>query len=165
MNQQFAPDRIAGYPSFISRDTTGLNWWLPERSGDAISDYCAGEEHLAAAIDLVDAVRNPFILANIVGSMRVMDPMECGFIDALASKAMTGRAPPSTDPRDEKLSDAFRWGEAHAHTCLALARIWEMPSLISDDLTGIVVDQTYKGDFAVAFIWTVCVTATTGALN
>jgi hypothetical protein len=88
-------------------------------------------------------------------------PIEVGFIEALTRKAMSGRAPPIIGYR---LAED-REGEEHARLCLDLARMVDMPTLISDELIS-VIDGTFGAAAgAWPFVWTICVAAAVGALN
>lgn len=175
-------EQVEGYPSFVRRaadNPSRVNWWAPFRSGDADADYAAGQAHFHVALDMLKGLRDPSsldfyraliapvladprsILANIVEAMRVSGPMECGFVHALAVKAVAGRAPGvGSGPG---VLDEDRSGEEYAHACLELARIAGV-SFITDELIA-TIDQTVETSLAPAFVWTVCAAAFAGASN
>ena len=93
--------------------------------------------------------------------MQMTAPMECGFLRALAQKAVAGRLP-VLDLTE--WSDEDRHGVEHAHACIDLARLVGAPDFIYDEMVS-VVDQTFNSEIAPGFVWAICVAAAAGALN
>lgn len=183
MNQEIQQiDRIAGYPAFVSHDNDGVNWWNPARTGNADIDYFAGRDHLDAAlvavtrcdtgeVDFEKAILGPLaghpavILGWILGAMTELGPMEHGFLDRLAEKALVGRLPLLvSDLNGEPLPSAFRKGEAAAQATMMLARISSDGETIVERLV-LALKLKSESYGALAFIWTACSAATSGALH
>ena len=169
-----SPDQNAGWPSFVHRSDDGVNWWLPMRSGDAAADYKAGIAHFETALsmlhaslagDFYSALGSPIalnyfcFLPRILGGMKSIGPIEAGFIDALVRKASVGSSPLAMPP---EVSDFDREGERHAHFCLWAARSpgpW--PEIILSELLA-ALDGTFECGNPRAFVWTICLAASSG---
>ncbi|MFA5952765.1 MAG: hypothetical protein WC807_21095 [Hyphomicrobium sp.] len=160
----------------------GVDWWAPEKSGNADADFLAGGEHFQAVLSLLAGIRDPEgidfcsglivppvshpaeILGTILGGMRQFGPMEYGFIEALVDKAIAGRLPPVCNLNDARWPADYRVGEAKVCAALTLARIARQPDEIIDELIE-AIGKKFECVEAVAFIWAVCVAATSGALH
>lgn len=77
--------------------------WAPQRSGDIATDYHQGRRHLDEAISMAAhdswAQLLFLILMTMAGQLnapegRRLGPVECGFIDAAAERAIVGRLSP-----------------------------------------------------------------------
>lgn len=144
----FAPsnevdDLLASLPGFVKRvpipDATelGFHWWSPDRTGDSAMDHTAGAAYFNAALAFCDRVNNSGLLMFATNAMQggVIDHVECGFVEALASKAMVGALPDFAT--DEELDIAiignpdlvkqFRDNEATAVLARELCRIEKSP--------------------------------------
>lgn len=83
--------RAADYAAFIDRCQV-TDWWCPQRTDDDASDFAHGAVYFAAAVQFGKRVRDD-ALANICGRLGQFDPIELGFLDALARKATVGIVP------------------------------------------------------------------------
>lgn len=177
-----ASQRVPGFPAFVRcADGLVIDWWRPDRSGDPLIDFAVGVDHLRSALKvfagvadresidfykafLMPGVARPFpsnALANVVMAMSVTENMECGFLAALANKAMIGRVP--LEAAHQGWTEEDYHGRDWACACIELARETGAPEIIFTELVT-AINQTFE-DGAEAFIWTCCVAATAGALN
>lgn len=166
-----SPDRIDGFPSFVRRNGDGIDWWAPAWAGDDTADFAAGTAHFEAAASLLHAhsagafgaalaFDHFSFLPDILAGMRVIGPIERGFLDALVRKASVGCAPPSL-PDHPSISHFDRAGEGFAQLCLAVARASASRELIFNELNA-AIDRTFECGNPRAFIWTICLAASSG---
>jgi hypothetical protein len=169
MNQDFdLPDRIDGCPSFVRRSGDGINWWAPARAGNDAADFATGRAHFETALSLLHGHAagdfywpRPMIdlfsfLPDILAGMRSIGAIERGFLDALVCKAVVGCAPPPL-PDHPTISEFDRAGEGLAELCIQIgSRELILTELIS------AIDKTFDCGNPRAFIWTVCLAASSG---
>jgi hypothetical protein len=113
-----------------------VHYWVPERTGDAATDYERGRLHFGDAVAFSLRPNAPLFLAYVVVAMFAnIGPMERGFLEAMIQAAQVGRAAPRLTDEEVAVievepSDQARLREIEAEMAEALAaRCW-LPDLL-----------------------------------
>lgn len=153
-------------PALLPQASEPLNlnhfhFWSPEQTGDPAIDYIQGDRHFLSALAYAQREESPLLIFLTIMAMRAggIRPMERGFIDAAASKAVGGAMPPAASEewigivaRSTQAAAKCRTNETSMSSAIKLTNprsAWHVPGLASSFLIHLLMSNSGPIELAV----------------